>query len=205
MSRPRINLENYAEVYNYYKGYRPTPVASWTLHAALGAVFAPQVAYAPGAKKQIADLLHNHKSVVLAANHTKAIDPCLIAALPVRQHAFRPLIGNTFIPSKKSIFKNPLVRRAVDGLGAVPVFRQKDTELEQDTSSNLPRASLTAFVKTSVARLIDRQNMAIYPVGARKKGDDTKCHELPDGIDLMVGRVSRVPEPPVYPLGGLSG
>lgn len=171
----------------------------------MGLAFRPSVKYAPGAEEQIGELFSSNKSVVLTSNHTRGVDPCIIAAIPTIETVFNPLIGNTFIPSKISIFKNPLVRRAVDGLGAVPVFRPKDiaeaVEANPGASPGLSRSALTAFVKTCVTKIEAGQNMAIFPEGTRNKNDPNKVQELQGGIGLMVCRVTKVPQPAVIPLG----
>ncbi len=230
MRRPEVSITNQSEVYNFYKQYRPNLSTAWLLHHALGTVFHPKVAYADGAEEAITSLLADKRPIVLAANHTKAVDPCIIAALPSQQKSLRSLIGNTFIPSKSPIFK-PVLRRIIDGLGAIPVFREEDglelleiarsqsdsdqaktflsggevasvTESVLSLNSTLIAAAGSRLVQISVARMNAGQNMAIFPEGTRNKTDDpTRVQELNRGIGLMVCKVKDAPQPPIIPMG----
>ena len=203
MKRPDVQPSNYAAVYSFYKDYQPHAATAWTLYAALRGVFSPHVTYADGAEEMISDILAADRTLILAANHIRAVDPCVIAAAAAKSKPLRPLVGNTFIPSKAPIFQNTVVRYLVDGLGAVPVFRAEDalkTKSEEATSSYL-RRSTKFLMETCIARLNAGQHMGIFPEGTRNKIDPDKVQKLQGGVGAMVCRVTKVPQPALVPIG----
>lgn len=199
MKRPKVALDNYKDLYEFYKNHRQGKRAAKFLHGIMGIAFAPEVTYAVGAKEQIEKTFESGRTIVLASNHVRAIDPCIIAALPVREPTFSPLLGNTFIPSKKSIQAKPVVRRVVDGLGAVPVFRKKDIKTEAD--KKYMSGASRMFLKTVLERMNEGQNMALFPEGERNTGDPSRVQQLQAGIGLMVCTVSKVEQPTIVPMG----
>lgn len=198
MSRPKIELDNYAEVYSYYREHKQGPRVAKVLHTVLGLAFRGKLGFSPGAEEQLESIFIRNRGVVLAANHVKGIDPCVIAALPARRKSLKPLTGTAFIPAKPSIFI-PGVRHVVDGLGAVPVWRKKDAKTPEQHAilGNANRALLA----TCVAKMDQGEHMAIFPEGTRNKIDPLKVQQLQGGIGLMVCRVSKVEQPAIVPIG----
>ncbi|MCA2211581.1 lysophospholipid acyltransferase family protein [Jidongwangia harbinensis] len=65
--------------------------------------------------------LPTHGPVIVAANHDSAWDPVVIAFAARRHRQIQAL-------AKASLWKNPLLRRVLDGMGQIPVRRgQADT------------------------------------------------------------------------------
>lgn len=197
MKRPEVTAPNYEEVYDFYTDYRPSRAASHLLYGVMGVAFAPRVTFAEESKEQIDEILSGGKTVVLASNHLSLADPCNIAAMPMRERTLRPLAGNSFIPSKASLFGNTVLRRAVDGLGAVPVFREQDVPEGSPVSA---RRTIRKFIEMCTSRLDSGQHMAIFAEGTRNGTDPTKIQKLSGGIGAVVCRVSQVEQPPIIPI-----
>lgn len=199
MSRPKIELSNHSEIYDYYRKHQQGPHVARFLHGTLGLVFRPKVGFDPNAEDKLSQVFAKGRTVVLASNHIKAVDPCVIAALPAREPALEPVAGTTFIPSKRSIFKNTVVRHLVDGLGAVPVFREKDVA-ETDDPRHL-RAATRALLETCIAKMNAGEHMAIFPEGTRNTVDSRRVQQLQGGLGLMLCRVTKVEQPAIVPIG----
>jgi 1-acyl-sn-glycerol-3-phosphate acyltransferase len=189
MNRPEVTFQNHEEVYKFYTTYKPRPHTSSALYKAMGTVFTPRVTYAEGSQKTITDLLDSGRTLVLASNHTKNLDPCNIAAMANREATFRPIVGNSFIPSKMALFRRPGIRQIIDGLGAVPVYRLKDAEREKTKnpdSSPSYRKTIPELLDLCTDRLNDGQHMAIFAEGERNVKDITKLQPLFEGIGKIV-------------------
>lgn len=206
MKRPPVTLENYVNVYDFYKSYEPSRLGTLMLYGALGAAFSPHVVYGDTVRPQIDEALGKNRPLVIVANHTRDIDPCIMASTLIRQPSLRPLMGNTFIPAKSPIFhdliKSPRflnygLRRAVDGLYAIPVFRGKDYG---DKNPTLVPAS-KRLLDTCIAKLNLGDHMAILGEGERNTKDPTKVQKIQAGVGVMVCRVSEVEQPALLPMG----
>ncbi len=199
--RPSIELPNHKTVYEFYESYNPSQRTSRVLHGAMSRIFKPEVTYVDDAKQKIGEIFETGRGVVIASNHAKAVDPCIIASMPMREPVFAPLLNNTFIPSKESIQAIPVVRHLVDGLGAIPVFREERLNDPSDKAQkSLLSGAARNLMKTSIARLNAGQNMAIFPEGTRNDGDLRTLQELKKGIGLMVCKVSEVQQPAIVPM-----
>ncbi len=205
MGRPQVTLENYEEVYRFYKDYRPTKLTAWILSGGLGLKFRPSVHFAPGAEERVDEIIKSGRPLVIASNHLLDTDPRIIAAAAARESVLRRLVGNTFIPSKSPIFYSPdpsvkqrFEKYAVDGLGAIPVYREKDF-MNDEAALKMVRKTLRPFMDVSVGRLNQGMNMAIFPEGERNEADPEKVQPLFSGIGSMVCRVSKVEQPAVLP------
>ena len=129
--------------------------------------------------------------LIISPNHTTADDQYVIVSVVQKLRALRPLRGTTFIPSEPSLFTRSgiagtLLRRAVDGLGAVPTFRVEDlrragVELT-DEVRDLHRRSMVRASETQVAKLIDGECMAGFWEGTRNRNDFRVVQPLKKGI-----------------------
>ncbi|MEV0900976.1 lysophospholipid acyltransferase family protein [Actinoplanes sp. NPDC049802] len=99
---------------------------------------------------EVAGLQHlpAHGATIVAANHDSAWDPVVIAFAARRRRQIRAL-------AKDSLWKNPLLRRVLDGMGQIPVRRgQADT------------GALDAAVRC----LSTGGCLGIFPEGTRSQG-----------------------------------
>lgn len=197
MSRPKVRADNINAVADYYAEHRPRRVLAGAGYLGMRAAFHPRVSYADGAQAQIRELLADRSQrAMLVGNHLSAIDPIALASLVTRP-TFWPLIGNTFILAKPPLFQNPFLRRAVDGLGAVPVIRNKDLEPGQETIDRH-----TALTQVYADRITEGEHSAGYADGERKRnGDRTKIENLRKGMGHIACAVDDSVGIQVVPLG----
>jgi 1-acyl-sn-glycerol-3-phosphate acyltransferase len=94
------------------------------------------------------DNVPTHGATIVAANHDSAWDPVVIAFAARRRRQIQAL-------AKDSLWKNPLLRRVLDGMGQIPVRRgQADMD------------ALDAAVQC----LTDGGCLGIFPEGTRSQG-----------------------------------
>jgi 1-acyl-sn-glycerol-3-phosphate acyltransferase len=94
------------------------------------------------------DNLPTHGATLVPANHDSAWDPVVIAVAARRQRQIQAL-------AKASLWKNPLLRRVLNGMGQIPVRRgQADT------------GALDAAIQC----LSDGGCLGIFPEGTRSQG-----------------------------------
>jgi 1-acyl-sn-glycerol-3-phosphate acyltransferase len=107
-------------------------------------------------------------------------------------------MGTTFVGAKAELFKNPILRRIIDNLGAVPVFRSKD-----EGKSTEQRMAGGTFLNTAIKKIRNKENMAIFPGGERSK-DPLLVADLFDGVGKIVCKVAREEsdeQPRILPVG----
>lgn len=209
MKKPPVTLENYQAVYEYYAQHRQNPVAWRLSHFVLGKLFRPNVTMAPGAAEEIERHLDRGNQLVVASNHVSDIDPPIIVATAERSPLKR-IAGNTFIPSKYSLFrqtslKGRVQRRAIDGLGAIPIFRNKDVRPDGSEVSEeqkvLQKAALSGLLETSIELINQGQNMAIFPEGERNPEDPANLLELGWGLGHIVCNADPKNDLAIVPMG----
>lgn len=204
MSKPKISLENHAELYNHYGSRRPNTYANRALHAALGAIIRPRVLFAAGAEAGIAHLLASDTALVLASNHVSNIDPPVIAAIAQREEVIRPMRGRTSVLAKSSLFKQPL-RPLIDQLYAIPTFRAGEATHADgsvdEARTTLQRAASQRVQDMSIQLLNSGIHMAIFPEGTRNKQDPAKVQRIKHGLGNIVCSVSPDTNLAIVPMG----
>jgi hypothetical protein len=191
MGRPRVELANFDHVYRYYERHRQNRVFALIMHVLFARVYRCDVSYEPGAEDAIREALAAENRLILSPNHTTADDQYVIVSVVQKLHALRPLRGTTFIPSEPSLFTRRgvagrMLRRGVDGLGAVPTFRLEDLrragvertpEIEDQHRRSMERAS-----DAQVAKLLHGECMAGFWEGTRNRTDYRVVQPLKKGI-----------------------
>jgi len=138
MSRPEVLLQNYDALYNFYEQYEQNQLFARFGHFVFGQMYKPQVSYAGDgfAQEAIRNELDEDRRLALAANHLTDADQYALMSLIQREKVFHPFIGNSFMVAKASLFTRPpskgglVLRRALDGMGGIPVFRTEDVEYQ---------------------------------------------------------------------------
>ncbi len=189
--RPRVVLENYEAVYAYYRRHEQNGAFARTAGAVLARVYRPTITCDDGATDAITEALARGARLVISPNHTTADDQYVIVALAQRLAALRPLRGRAFIPAEPSLFSRPglagkVLRRSVDGLGAIPTFRLEDlrrrglevTEEVEDTY----RQAIVLASETQVAKLVAGHSMAGFWEGTRNRARYAEVQPLRKGI-----------------------
>lgn len=204
MKKPEVTLRNHEAVYEYYAQYEQPKVGAYIGHKVMSLMFRPNVEYAEGAQQTAEDILNNDGRLVVALNHLSDNDQYVVSSMALREKAFRPMVGNTFIQSKEVLFRHPnkllrpLLRRGVDVMGAIPAFRKKDVN-EED--AELRRQATDRMLQTSIQKLNNGQHMAIFPEGTRNKEQPDVVQELKPGICAVLGGMASNLLVGVVPIG----
>lgn len=207
MSKPLVTLENYENVYNYYQEHIQNPTAAWASHTLLAAAIRPHVGTVhPDIPAQLDSFHDAGYQFVIAANHLSDIDPPVIASLTRHFAPFRLLEGNTFIPSKSSLFHNPLLRRIIDGLGATPQFRTSDVGRDgqplPDKVRELRNAARDRSFEMARHKLqVQGQNMAIFPEKTRNTVDPSRLQKLGFGLGEILCNLNPELKLVIVPVG----
>jgi hypothetical protein len=191
MGRPEVELGNFEHVYRYYEGHHQSRVFARVMHALFARVYRCDISYEPGAEDSIREALAGEGRLILSPNHTTADDQYVIVSVVEKLRALRPLRGTTFIPSEPSLFTRKgfageMLRRGVDGLGAVPTFRLEDLRragVEQTPEiEDLHRRSMERASDAQVAKLVRGECMAGFWEGTRNRSDYRVVQPLKKGI-----------------------
>lgn len=117
MSRPKVSLENYKELYDFYESHDQNPIfARHIAHPILGKVFRPNISSDGDgeALEAIKDELGHNRRLIVSQVHLTDLDQFVTVSLAQRVKELRSLRGNTFIPTKSSISSGTsLVERLV--------------------------------------------------------------------------------------------
>lgn len=193
MRAPEVTINNYLEVYNYYRQRDPSPAVANLGHFIAGLLYHPKVEYQPGAKSRIFEQVGEVKRpVLIVPNHIYRSDVMHLPAILQREGVFRPLRTNTVIVAQSPLFQGAS-RLLYDRLGAIPAFRKKDTAgmgLDEDT-----RKALHVLAKSELASVIGSKidkgfSTAIFSEGERnlnnEESDPRKVQPLKNGIIDMI-------------------
>ncbi len=204
MRKPEVTLRNHEAVYDYYAQYKQPIAGAYIGHKVMSLMFRPNVEYASGAEEAIEDILHEDGRLVVAVNHLSDNDQYVVSSMALREKAFRPMVGNTFIQSKEILFHHPnkllrpVLRRGVDAMGAIPAFRKKDVNTED---TDLRRQATNRMLQTSIQKLNNGQHMAIFPEGTRNQEQPDVVQELKPGICAVLGGVASNLMVGIVPIG----
>jgi 1-acyl-sn-glycerol-3-phosphate acyltransferase len=207
MKKPQVRLDNFEAVYEYYQQHRPNKVFNRAGHLAMSLAYRPRVEFASDASETISRLIQTGKRLIIAANHVTANDQYIIASMAQREKPLKPLRGKTFIPSKELLFRNPLLRRAVDAMDAVPTFRTKDVadpKLSPEAGQaalETQRAASNRLIETSIVKLDQGEHMAIFPEGTRNPDNPTTVQKLKKGVGIIACGVDETTEVAFVPTG----
>jgi 1-acyl-sn-glycerol-3-phosphate acyltransferase len=205
MKKPAIKLENYENIYEYYKDHKQNYSFARLGHAAMAAVFRPRVEYASDVKETVGRLLEQGKQLIIASNHVTGDDQYVVAAMAQREKALHQMRGKTFIPSKEPLFRNPLLRRAVDGMGAIPTFRSKDIEdptlspEEAELKKQTRRSAAKMLIDTAIYKMQRGEHMSIFPEGTRNPEQPKQVQDLMPGIGIIACGASEAVDVSILP------
>lgn len=207
MSKPSVKLKNYPRVYDHYENKRQNPGAARRRHTILAKLFKPTIhTLNPDLDQQIKELRERGAQFVIAGNHVSDVDPVIMASLTRHYPPLAHLEGNTFIPSKSTLFKHRFVRWLIDDLGATPQFRTKDVgrngeplpdDVKQLRNAGRKRSFLMARSKLEK----QRQNMGIYPEGERNGEERDRISKIGFGLGKMICELDPSVEIAIIPIG----
>src|SRR5437660_1704043 len=125
MDYPEVVLENSDAVYDFYLRHQQNRLKAKGAYAILARRYRPRVTYADGAREQVRELIRSGRRLIISMNHLSENDPYTVAAA-AWSSVLRPIIGRVRVLAKDELFVEPELRRKVEMMGAIPVFRGKD-------------------------------------------------------------------------------
>ncbi len=188
LKRSDITIENYAEIYAYYRQYEIDKRFTKAVHAVLSQVYHPEVTFSEGTQEFIESQRDQGKPVILAANHVRYIDHNVAAAALSRTPDVTHFVGNTFVLAKAEYFQSARDRWHTERVGCVPVFRSQDVPRDQHM---LVGRAASELVKMSVEKLSQGLNLFCFPEGTRNKGDRiTGAWEAIQPVEAGIGHIA---------------
>lgn len=210
MKRPPVELTNFESVYRFYAAHDQNRVFARIAHLLFAKVFRLDLSTADGAEAAIDSALAEDTRLIVSPNHITGDDQYVIVSLAQRLAALRPLRGRTFIPSEPSLFRRSgfagrMLRRSVDGLGAMPTFRSEDLRRQglegtEDVEARRRRCMLAAS-DAQVEKLQRGDHMAGFWEGTRNRVDYRVVQPLKKGMAHTAIAAARSVKVAVLPVG----
>ncbi|WP_430333885.1 lysophospholipid acyltransferase family protein [Rhodococcus sp. ACT016] len=197
MTRPEVTLDNYEDVYRFYRDHQQNRVLAKAAYATLSARFRPQVRYADGARERLRGLLASGTPLIVVANHLTERDQYTLAAT-AWQTPLRRAIGRTRVLAKDELFAEPGLRRRVDLMGSIPVFRSKNHGLRAVADAG------RRMMEISAERLARGDVLAIFPEGTCNEGDPTRLQQINSGVGHIAVKAGKLGAPPALVSIGIS-
>ncbi|AOW93192.1 acyltransferase [Rhodococcus sp. WMMA185] len=197
MGRPEVSLENYGDVYEFYRDHQQNRVLAKLAYAALYAKYRPRVRYADGAEARLVELLNLGTVLIIAANHISHSDQYTLAATAWKS-PLRRVIGRTRVLAKDELFVDPDLRKKLDMMGSIPVFRSKNHGLRAVADAG------RLMMDISADRLSRGDCLAIFPEGTCNEEDQTTLQSINSGIGHIVKRAGERGVSPVLLSIGIS-
>lgn len=167
-------------------------------YALLARRFVPRVAYAPGARDALRTLIRkDRRPLLIVMNHLSELDPMTVSAAAWRSE-LRPVIGRTRVLAKDELFTTAL-RKKLDMMGGMPVFRGKDH------GSDAVSASSNRMLDTCAERMARGDSIALFPEGTINQSDDlSRLLPVNAGVGQIADRARRLGANPALVTLGLS-
>jgi 1-acyl-sn-glycerol-3-phosphate acyltransferase len=197
MDQPEVVLENSDAVYDFYREHRQNRLQAWGAYAVLARRYRPRITYAPQARDILRRLISQRRPLLIVINHLSQQDPYTVAAAAWRS-ALRPVIGRTRVLAKDELFIEPDLRRRIDMMGGIPVFRGKD---------HGPRAVNSAgqhMIDICAERMARGDGIAIFPEGTCNDVDPARVQSVGSGVGHIAFRAAKLGARPALITLGLS-
>lgn len=197
MRPPEVLLGNSDDVYDFYRAHRQNRLQAMGAYALLGRRYRPRVGYAEGARAAIRELIRARTPLLIAVNHLSRLDPYTLAAAAWRSE-LRPIIGRTRVLAKDELFEEEKLRRRIDMMGGIPVFRGTDHGLRAVNAAGQRMMDICA------ERLADGDSLAIFPEGTCNDADPAQVQPIGTGIGHIAFRTAKLGVRPALLALGLS-
>ncbi|MCL2532999.1 MAG: 1-acyl-sn-glycerol-3-phosphate acyltransferase [Nocardiaceae bacterium] len=197
MTPPEVTLDNYEDVYRFYLDHQQNRILAKAAYAALSARFRPRVRYADGARERLRGLLASGTPLIVVANHLSDRDQYTLAAT-AWQTPLRRAIGRTRVLAKDELFAEPGMRRKVDMMGSIPVFRSKNHGLRAVADAG------RRMMEISAERLARGDVLAIFPEGTCNEGDPTRLQQINSGVGHIAVKARKLGAAPALLSIGIS-
>ncbi|GGL38813.1 lysophospholipid acyltransferase family protein [Nocardia jinanensis] len=197
MRPPEVLLDNSDDVYEFYREHRQNRLQAMGAYALLGRRYRPRVGYAAGAREAIHELIRSRTPLLIAVNHLSQLDPYTLAAAAWRSE-LRPIIGRTRVLAKDELFEQIKLRRRIDMMGGIPVFRGSDHGLRAVNAAGQRMMDICA------ERLAFGDSLAIFPEGTCNDVDPAQVQAVGTGIGHIAFRTAKLGARPALVSLGLS-
>ncbi|NKY37671.1 1-acyl-sn-glycerol-3-phosphate acyltransferase [Nocardia speluncae] len=181
MRPPEVLLGNSDDVYDFYRAHRQNRFQAMGAYALLGRRYRPRVSYADGARTAIRDLVRARTPLLIAVNHLSRLDPYTLAAAAWRSE-LRPVIGRTRVLAKDELFVEEKLRRRIDMMGGIPVFRGTDHGLRAVNAAGQRMMDICA------ERLAEGDSLAVFPEGTCNYVNPAQVQPVGTGIGHIAFR-----------------
>ncbi|USN96247.1 MAG: 1-acyl-sn-glycerol-3-phosphate acyltransferase [Candidatus Nomurabacteria bacterium] len=179
MSRPKVTLENYEEVYDWYANYYQPRRATKLAYSVLNRRFNPEVHYEPGALDEFSDFRRSDTPQIFALNHlTNTVDQFVASSFAYQ--AVPEDVGRTRVMAKDELFRKSY-RRFIDLMGAIPTYRMKD-HAQMEGGEELVRQSNDMLIDTCGIILASGQNLGVFVEGSHNKVDPAVVQTVRSGF-----------------------
>lgn len=232
--RPRATIdsrESIDDLYDFYEDHQQSQLFARLGHFALSKVYRPSITFAEGAEEAIGEAIANDTRLIISPNHLTGDDQYVIVSMAQKEPVLHPLRGHTFIPAEPSLFTakwrrgGQLLRRAVDGLGAIPIYRKEDLKRmglsDDEEAQKLYEYALLQADEIETTRLVrgDRRimtgnrypiaepsdlpydHMAVFWEGTRNRVNHTRVQPLKLGPAYTACRAAEDVNLAVLPVG----
>lgn len=196
-SKSVVALENQQEVYDYYLDHQQNRLLSKAAYAGLSLRYRPRVSYADGAREQIRERLAAGGNLIIAVNHLTNKDQYILAA-SAWQSPLRRIIGRTRVLAKDELFVDPAMRRQIDLMGGIPVFRSKNHGMRAVSDAG------RRMMEISAERLRRGDSLAIFPEGTCNTEDPAVVQHVNSGIGHIAWRAMKLGATPALLHLGIS-
>jgi hypothetical protein len=199
LERPPISLVSDEAVDATYAYYATRPRSAWVTrglaHPFGLLAYRTKSGFEGNSEEVIGDHFAEGGNVLLALEHVKKSDPFVIAGVAVRRRSLWPLVGNTNITAKSSLYLLPQpVPWFLDKADAQPAFQShKDNSVfaplasEVEIKARIHRAG-DWVVKNSISILDSGGNVANFGRPGRRPEDDE--YITPDKLRMGIGRIA---------------
>lgn len=185
INRPHnFTLENYSEIYEYYRTYTPDTNKIKFAANVLRLLYNPRVSITEDSLQTIVEHADQKKPIIYTLNHLRMRDQFVVGtatwALPeLRQN----LLQGVVIPAKPGYFTGtsnlPLPTTLLEDVGMMPVFRATEAH---GKDSRLFRESTQAYLETCAFQLSRGINLLVSPEGTRNTIDPKRIQALKHGV-----------------------
>ncbi|HEY9316048.1 lysophospholipid acyltransferase family protein [Williamsia sp.] len=171
-----IDISEADQVYAHYLEHQQDRRAALLKYGYLALKYRPRVRFdAADGKGSLNELTKSGVRLVISINHISESDPYVVAAAAFRS-PLRFLIGRTRILAKDELFVDDELRRKIDSMGGIPVFRAKNH------GTRVAAAAGLKMIDTCVERMSRGDSIAVFPEGTCNLDDPTIVAPVGSGV-----------------------
>ncbi len=192
MQEPRIALDNYKEVYDYFRDVQLPTGKLKKGYSFLNAIFEPRVSYADDASQDLVQINENEYPHIYAFNHRSNWDSVVIPSI---LHQIAPQdVGNLRgMTNSKAL---SLLRFIAEPMGSIPVFIKGHYRDQPELLNMLPDAQNEMFDTFACTETELRQKIYGCPEGEyNKHGPADSLTTVRRGMAEIACRIAQTKSP----------